>query len=97
MSSSNQTDSPPSKLKTPSFQVLPGRTATELVVLVHVPDVKSTQERIAVDIGAASKLTVLIPGKYFLQTTLPFQLDERAQVQAAWREPFLQLFCQRVL
>ncbi|KAJ0410648.1 hypothetical protein ATCC90586_009129 [Pythium insidiosum] len=97
LSSSNQTDPPPSKLKTPSFQVLPGRTATELVVLVHVPDVKSTQERIAVDIGAASKLTVLIPGKYFLQTTLPFQVDERVQVQAAWREPFLQLFCQRVL
>ncbi|GLE01223.1 hypothetical protein PINS_up010053 [Pythium insidiosum] len=94
---SNQTASEAPKLTTPSFQVLPGRSPTEMVVLVHVPDVKSAQERIAVDIGVGSKLTVLVPGKYLLQTTLPFRVDEQAQVQAAWQEPLLQLLCQRVL
>ncbi|TMW56735.1 hypothetical protein Poli38472_006745 [Pythium oligandrum] len=84
-----------SQLQTPPFQILPGQGPKDNVILVHVPEVKSAQERIAVDV-ADTALTVYVPDKYLLRTKLPFAVENNGSVQVALSTPFLQIHVTRV-
>lgn len=79
--------------RTPTFEILPGSHPKEVVIHVHVPDVESS-DRVAVDVSDAS-LSLLIPEKYTLRTTLPFQVENNAPVRAELLPPFLKITCTR--
>jgi hypothetical protein len=80
-------------LKTPTFEIHPGPRPQAVVILIHVPGVDASH-RIAVDVSDNS-LSLLIPDKYALRASLPFQVENNAPVRAQLTPPFLSISCLR--
>jgi hypothetical protein len=68
-------------LEVPRYEILPGGQEKEMMVLVDVPKASSNISGIAVDVNEKI-LRLLIPGKYYLETQLPFEVANNAQVRA---------------
>lgn len=83
-------------LATPKFDLLPGSRAEEVLIRVHVPDVRSPTEQVAIDF-TDSTLSVLVPGKYLLREQLPFQVDREngCGPRAQLAPPFLVIAVRR--
>lgn len=83
-------------LSTPRYDILAGAHDNEIIVRVHVPDVRlPTSDKIAVDVSE-SMLTVLVQSKYLLRTKLPFKVDNGAPVRAELAPPFLLVALRRI-